>query len=73
MPTKYPICTPAEVHGALKRAGFWDVKQTGSHAKMTDGVHIVIVPMHNKDLKVGTLKGILEQAGMSVEVFRNHL
>ena len=51
MPPKYPICTPTEVHKALMQAGFWDVKQTGSHIKMTNGNRIVIVPMHNKDLK----------------------
>lgn len=73
MPSKYPICTPVEVHKALIRAGFQDVKQTGSHAKMTNGKRIVIIPMHNKDLKVGTLKGILEQAGLFVDEFKEYL
>ena len=73
MPPKYPICTPTEVHKALMQVGFWDVKQTGSHIKMTNGNRIVIVPMHNKDLKIGTLKGILEQAGMSVDELKEYL
>ena len=69
MPSKYPVCTPAEVCKALKKAGFVLVGQRGSHAKYTKGTKIVIVPMHHKDLKTGTLKGILEQAAMSVEDF----
>ena len=73
MPSKYPICTPLQVHKALINAGFWDVKQTGSHVKLTNGFRVVIVPMHHKDLKTGTLKGILEQAGMSVDDFKQYL
>jgi predicted RNA binding protein YcfA (HicA-like mRNA interferase family) len=30
---------------------------------------IVTVPFHRKDLKRGTLKSILEQAGLSIEEF----
>ena len=73
MPSKYPICSPAEVYKALNKAGFLEVKQNGSHVKMTNGRRIVIIPMHNKDLKTGTLKGILEQAGMPVDEFKSYL
>ena len=40
---------------------------------MTNGNRTVIVPMHNKDLKIGTLKGILEQASMSVDELKEYL
>ena len=69
MPSKYPTCTPGEVCKVLKKAGFSLVKQTGSHAKYSNGIRTVIVPIHNKDLKTGTLKSILEQSDMPLEVF----
>ncbi|MGH1364855.1 MAG: type II toxin-antitoxin system HicA family toxin [Calditrichia bacterium] len=55
---------------ALKRAGFVFKRQSGSHQMY---IHpdrpgnIVVVPFHNRDLKKGTLKSILRQAGLSVE------
>lgn len=69
VPSKYPVCTPDEVCRALKKAGFSLVKQTGSHAKYSNGIRIVIVPIHNKDLKTGTLKSILVQSNIPLEVF----
>lgn len=68
MPSKYPICTSDEVTRVLKKAGFSFVSQKGSHAKYTDGKHIVIIPMHD-EIKRFTLKSILEQADMSIEHF----
>ena len=44
------------------------VSQKGSHRKYTDGNHVVIVPMHN-ELARGTLKSILNQAGMTLDEF----
>ena len=49
------------------------VSQKGSHRKYFNGTHVVIVPVHKRDLKTGTLKGILEQAGMTVEEFKSLL
>ena len=58
---------------ALKKAGFWLEKQKGSHAKYVNGVRIVIVPIHHKDLKIGTLKSILEQANINLDQFIEYL
>ena len=65
---------PADVHGtdavkALRRMGFETDHQTGSHHIMrgADG-RIVVVPMH-RPIKRGTLRGLLRQAGVSVEEF----
>ena len=69
MPSKYPICSPYDVCRALKKAGFSLVRQTGSHAKYSNGIRIVIVPIHNKDLRIGTLKSILEQSDIPLDVF----
>jgi len=64
---------PRDVNGleaarALKRFGFASIRQTGSHLIMRKDHLTVVVPQH-KPLKPGTLKGIIEQAGLSVEDF----
>ena len=67
---KLPIVKPKQVIVALKRADFFIDHQTGSHARLihqTESHRRVSVPMHNKDLKKGTLKSILRQAELSVE------
>ena len=64
---------PRDVNGpeavrALRRAGFEAVRQTGSHLIMRKDSRTVVVPQH-KPIKPGTLKGLIEQAGMTVEEF----
>ena len=53
---------------ALRRLGFADIRQTGSHRVMRKGSRTVVVPMH-RPIKPGTLKGMIEQAGLTVEEF----
>jgi predicted RNA binding protein YcfA (HicA-like mRNA interferase family) len=52
-------------------------KTKGSHIifKKTVGNREVgcVVPMHRKDIAIGTLKNILDQAGISVEEFIENL
>jgi predicted RNA binding protein YcfA (HicA-like mRNA interferase family) len=55
-----------ELVKGLRRLGFDFVRQAGSHAILRRGGCTVVVPQH-KTLKPGTLKGILEQAGLTVE------
>ena len=64
---------PRDVNGseaarALRRAGFESVRQTGSHLIMRKDSRTVVVPQH-KPIKPGTLKGMIEQAGLTVEEF----
>ena len=69
---KLPIVKPKQVIAALQRADFFIAHQTGSHARLihqTEPQRRVSVPMHNKDLKKGTLKNLLRQAELSVEEF----
>jgi predicted RNA binding protein YcfA (HicA-like mRNA interferase family) len=68
------VKSPADVHGtdavkAPRRPGFTSDHQTGSHNIMrgSDG-RIVVVPMH-KPIKRGTLRGVLRQAGVSLNQF----
>ena len=68
---RLPACTPTDVIRALGRAGFFLDHSTGSHRffRHPSRPGIVTVPFHRKDLKRGTLKAILEQAGLSAEQF----
>lgn len=65
--------TPRDVNGseavkALHRLGFASLRQTGSHHILRRDSKTVVVPMH-KPIKPGTLRGIVEQAGISMEDF----
>ena len=60
--------TGAEAVRALRRAGYETLRQTGSHLIMRKAGRTVVVPQH-KSIKPGTLKGLIEQAGMTVEEF----
>ncbi len=56
--------------------GFQIVRQRGSHIVLKketpEGKIGTVVPMH-PEIKIGTLKGILEQAKVSVEEFLRHV
>jgi predicted RNA binding protein YcfA (HicA-like mRNA interferase family) len=57
---------------ALQKAGFYIHHQTGSHIVMKHPAnHRVrpVIPIHNKDLKKGTLRSIVNQASLSIEEF----
>lgn len=62
----------SDVIKALSKAGFMAKRQKGSHvvlAKEICGKKVgCVVPLH-KELKIGTLKSVLRQAGMSEEEF----
>jgi len=62
----------AEAARALKRLGFVALRQTGSHLILRKNERTVVVPQH-KPLKPGTLKGIIEQAGVTLEQFVSEL
>ncbi len=62
----------AEAARALHRLGFASVRQTGSHLILRKEGRTVVVPRH-KPLKPGTLKGLIEQAGLTVEEFAAEL
>jgi len=69
----FPSVKPHKVLRALLKAGFYVHHQTGSHVILkhkSDETKRVTLPMHNKDLKIRTLRSILSQAGISNEEFR---
>jgi len=66
---KLPALKPKEVIRVLEKAGFVFVRQKGSHKLYTRSNVGVIVPHHNKDLKKGTLRHIIKEAGFSTKEF----
>ena len=60
--------TGDEAVRALRRLGFVELRQTGSHRILRQGTRTVVVPQH-RPIKPGTLKGLIEQAGLTVEEF----
>jgi predicted RNA binding protein YcfA (HicA-like mRNA interferase family) len=56
---------------ALEKAGFRVVRQ-GKHAVMSDGTRILTIPRHNP-VNAFTMGGIVRDAGLSVEEFRELL
>lgn len=70
MTPKLPRLTAKELVSALKKLGFYEHHQKGSHLILKHPVKScrVTVPMHSgKILKLGTLKSILEEADISVD------
>jgi predicted RNA binding protein YcfA (HicA-like mRNA interferase family) len=70
--TELPVVTPRQVIRALQKAGFFVHHIRGSHYFLKHPDHPalrVTVAHHNKDLKRGTLRAIVRDAGISVEEF----
>lgn len=65
---KLPVVSGAETARALERLGFAVVRQRGSHIVLRRGASGCVVPNH-REIKVGTLRGILKQADVSPDEF----
>jgi predicted RNA binding protein YcfA (HicA-like mRNA interferase family) len=67
---KLPVVSGEEAIKAFEADGFLQARQRGSHVAMKKEGHprIVTVPLH-KELKDGTLRKAIRDAGMSVERF----
>jgi predicted RNA binding protein YcfA (HicA-like mRNA interferase family) len=63
-----PRVSGREVIRALEKLGFVVKRQRGSHVILGRGSVGCVVPDH-RELKTGTLHGVLKQAGVSVEDF----
>jgi predicted RNA binding protein YcfA (HicA-like mRNA interferase family) len=64
-----PLVSGPEARKALERLGFAFLRQHGSHAIMRRGSQGCVVPMH-REIKRGTLRGVLRQAGVTPEEFK---
>ncbi len=56
---------------ALEKAGFRVIRQ-GKHIVLSDGARQVTIPRHNP-IKAFTMGGIVRDAGLTMEEFRNLL
>jgi predicted RNA binding protein YcfA (HicA-like mRNA interferase family) len=65
---KLPVLSGAEVVRALEQLGFVQLRQRGSHIVMRRSANGNVVPLH-RELKAGTLAGILRQAGVTQDEF----
>jgi len=67
---RLPSYTSKDLLRVFRRLGFVVDHQTGSHAVLRhpDGRRTVIA-VHARDLKRGTVTGIIKQAGFTVEEF----
>jgi predicted RNA binding protein YcfA (HicA-like mRNA interferase family) len=72
MNDRLPSLTARDVIRALQRAGFVVSRQSGSHCRLIhsiDPTRKVTVPVHSGDLKRGTMRAIIAQAGLTVADF----
>jgi predicted RNA binding protein YcfA (HicA-like mRNA interferase family) len=67
---KFPGLSGAQIVRALERLGFVVVRQSGSHIVMRRNGQGCVVPNH-KEVKVGTVNGVLRQAGVTAEEFNS--
>ncbi len=76
MSEKLPRVDCQELIRALKQAGFVEQRQKGSHLHLrraSDNKRVT-VPIHKgRTLPVGTLRGILRDADISIDEFRSLL
>ena len=73
MTDRLPVVRAAAVIRALERAGFVISRTSGSHCRLvhsTDSARKVTILLHGaSDLKRGTLRSIVTQAGLTVAEF----
>ena len=65
---KLPHLSGSEIVRSLERLGFAQVRQKGSHVILRRGSTGCVVPLH-RAVKIGTLAGILRQAGVTPDEF----
>ena len=69
---KLPSASGKKIIRSLNKMGFIIVRQRGSHVFMQRGEARVTVPLHNP-VKKSTLKSIMNQAGVTLDEFLEHL
>jgi predicted RNA binding protein YcfA (HicA-like mRNA interferase family) len=74
MTPRQPVVAGAELIRALERDGWTVVRQRGSHVRLKKPGrrNALVVPLH-KELRKGTLAGILRDAGLTADELRGPL
>lgn len=65
---KLPVLSGQDIVKALERLGLEPIRQPGSHVVMRRGSQGTVEPLH-KEVKTGTLAGIIRQAELSHDEF----
>jgi predicted RNA binding protein YcfA (HicA-like mRNA interferase family) len=65
---KLPRVSGAQIVRALERLGFVVARRRGSHVILRRGASGCVVPDHH-EVKLGTLIGLLKQAGVTADEF----
>jgi len=65
---KLPRVSGKDLVEGLKKLGFEVARQKGSHVVLKKGGSGCVVPLH-REVRTGTLHGVLKQAGVSKEEF----
>jgi predicted RNA binding protein YcfA (HicA-like mRNA interferase family) len=65
---KFPGLSGQDIVRALEKLGFVVARQSGSHIVLKRDGHGCVVPNH-KEVKIGTINGVLRQAGVTAEEF----
>ncbi|RIH89794.1 type II toxin-antitoxin system HicA family toxin [Calidithermus roseus] len=68
---KLPGINHLEAIRAFEKAGFRIIRQ-GKHTVMSDGVRVLTIPCHNL-INATTMGGLVRDAGLSIEEFKNLL
>lgn len=71
---RLPVVSGEQLIRILERLGWQVTRQRGSHVRLThrEQARFLVVPRH-KELKRGTLSGILKEAGIDREELRRLL
>jgi predicted RNA binding protein YcfA (HicA-like mRNA interferase family) len=71
--SRLPAVNPNDCIKALEKAGFYVSRQKGSHVQMRrdepQPARTVPVPISKKPLPRGTLRSIIQQAGLTIDEF----
>lgn len=65
---KLPVLSGQDVIRILERLGFEQIRQRGRHVVLRRQAVGCVVPLH-KELKTGTLVGVIRQAGITQDEF----
>ena len=75
MSPKLPRVTSTELRRALRRDGWVEIRQTGSHIVLEHPSKpgLVVIPQHRGTLHTGTIASALRQAGLTAHDLINLL
>ena len=68
---RLPSLKPKNVVDILKKAGFVEMRQSGSHLTLTNKAKkkVTVVPLHGKEIKRGLFMAIVKQSGLTTKEF----